>query len=191
MKYVIRKVPERDTSYLERLLPDALIYCDENHEGCRASFEKAILLADDDAVYIQDDMILCKNFREKAEAYIAKYPSYCIVFSNQNYSKESAEVTKEGFWSAKKGAWLMCTYIPKEMARAFLAMKKSESFKRYKNVERFDLDDVEFEQFLTFVGEKVFVTVPNLAGHPRNKSVTKFKRSPRICKNFDYENAER
>jgi len=33
MKYVIRKVPERDTSYLERLLPDADVYSDVLHVG--------------------------------------------------------------------------------------------------------------------------------------------------------------
>lgn len=191
MKYVIRKVPERDTSYLERILPDALIYCDTEHKGCRYSFEQALLLANDDAVYVQDDMILCRDFRKRAEKYIKKYPSHCIVFSNTTYGKDSVNVIREGFWDPVQAPWLMCTYIPKEMAKAFIFAKRNNMFKVFKNAIKYDFDDVEWGNFLAFMNEKVFVTVPNLAGHPRNKSVTGFSRTPRICINFDYNDAER
>ena len=74
MKYIIRKIPKRNTKYLERLLPDALVYNDVKHHGCIYSFLKAIETVDDDCVYIQDDMLLCKNFRNLADNYIKKYP---------------------------------------------------------------------------------------------------------------------
>ena len=78
MKYVIRKVPERNTEYLEKLLPEAVVVNDVNHNGAIWSFLKAIEVADDDAVYIQDDMLLCKDFKNRAESYIKKYPNNII-----------------------------------------------------------------------------------------------------------------
>ena len=63
-------------------------------------------------------------------------------------------------------------------------------FKVHKNALKYDFDDVEFCDFLTSMKEKVYVTIPNLAGHPKNKSATGFSRNARICKYFDYENAE-
>lgn len=189
MKIIIRKVPERDTSYLERLLPDADIYCDTKHEGCRKSFEKAILMANDDAIYVQDDMILCKDFVNRAKAYIEKYPEYVIVFSNFTHDK-NCKVFEEGFWNARKGGWLLCTYIPKQIAMAFLYAKEHKLFKVHPNVTKYDFDDMEFCMFLDHYNRTVFVTVPNLAGHPKNTSTTGFNRPTRICPNFDYENAE-
>ena len=109
MKWIIRKVPERDTSYLERLIPEAEVFCDTEHKGCRWSFEQAILMANDDAVYVQDDMILCKGFKAKAEEIIKRYPSHCIVFASTHYNKDSEKVDKAGFWLPEEGGWLMCT----------------------------------------------------------------------------------
>lgn len=190
MKYVIRKVPERDTSYLERLLPDPLIVCDEKHSGIRWSFRQAILLANDDAVYVQDDMLLCKNFARRAEEYIEKYPDNVIVFSNFTHDKKSCNVVTEGFWNPRAAGWLLCTYIPKKIAMAFVYACDNNLFKRPKNIKKYDLDDMEFSCFLEAFGMDVFVTVPNLAGHPKNESVSGFNRAARICPNFDYENAE-
>lgn len=33
MRYVIRKIPKRNTEYLERLIPDAHVYNDTQHIG--------------------------------------------------------------------------------------------------------------------------------------------------------------
>lgn len=190
MKYVIRKVPERDTSYLEKHIPNALVYSDVKHEGCRKSFVEAILLANDDACYVQDDMILCKQFVERTQEYISKHPNNVIVFSNFTNLKGN-QIYQEGFWEPRQAGWLLCTYIPKRIAMRFVEAKRQGSFQVPANAIKYDFDDMEFNRFLEKEGEKVFLAVPNLAGHPKNQSVTGFKRPPRTCPNFDYEKAEK
>lgn len=120
MKFVIRKVPERDTSNLEAILPDALVYSDVEHKGALASFEGALRMARDDACYIQDDMILGRGFREKAEYYISLNPNDVIVFSN-NTDLKTMNVSTQGYHLADKALWLLCTYIPNRIAIAYLS----------------------------------------------------------------------
>ena len=200
MKYIIRKVPERNTRYLERLLPDAVVVNDVNHNGCIWSFLKAIETDDDDAVYIQDDILLCKDFRKKAEEYISKYPSDVIVFcfpvqKNNKNASWFCQVKKEGFYSAKDGCYLLCTYIPKKIACLFYDFCISgecETIGAYKKYIKMQADDLMFNRFLEKKDfNNVFVTIPNLAGHEENVSVTVKSRPKRISPMFDYENCEK
>ena len=190
MKYVIRKVPERDTSYLERLLPGALIYNDVNHEGAIASFVGAIKLANDDALFVQDDMLLAKNFIERSNRYIEKYPNQVIVFANitdHDYEK----VFEEGFYPPRSAGWLLCTYIPKRVQDVFLEFMETRARQKYARTFKYQGDDILFNRCLDhYMDEYVFVTIPNLAGHPKNVSVVCKSRPTRLCVNFDYKNAE-
>lgn len=195
MLYVIRKVPERDTTYLEKLLPNCMIYNDVKHIGAINSFLSVLSDVDEDAVYVQDDMLLCKDFMAKAEEYIKKYPYAVIVFSNFTHDKECRNVTKEGWYKAEKAGWLLCTYIPKGIKNAFLRWWNKGEWKKYGGAWRQvwiarQYDDVFFQCFLQKHNLDVFVTVPNLAGHPKNQSVID-DRPPKITPNFDYENAEK
>lgn len=193
MKFIIRKVPERDTSYLERLIPSAEVYNDVNHTGAIQSFIDAIKAADDDAVYVQDDMLLCKGFVEKAERYVKEHKNDVIVFANFTHDKQSSDVLTEGYYSARKGGWLLCTYIPKPIADAFVKWYESGGYESVRNYMRYlamQGDDVLFDRFLELIDKEVFVTVPNIAGHRKNKSFINPNRPVRVCVNFDYEGAE-
>lgn len=192
MKYVIRKVPERDTVYLERLIPGALIYNDVEHRGAVESFVEAIKMADDDAVYVQDDMLLCENFCARAEKHISSYPDTVIVFSNPANDKKYTHIVQEGHYSPINAGYLLCTYIPRKTGKAFVEWYERKGYKTielYKRYFEMQLDDALFFHFLYSVGRDVFVTVPNLAGHPKNKSIIDARRPPRICVNFDYSRA--
>ena len=189
MKYVIRKVPERNTAYLERLLPDALIVNDTEHKGAIESFHDALRMADDDAVYVQDDMILCKDFIERTKRYIIRYPDSVIVFCNNTNLKEY-DITKEGFWPAGVASWLMCAYIPKAIAQQYLTELETGAWKIKDRHIRGQYDDLNWMDWMKRWNKNVFLTVPNLAGHPSNVSVIDSNRPPRTSKNFDYVNAE-
>ena len=196
MKFVIRKVPERDTSYLERILPEAVVINDVNHNGAIWSFLKAIEIADDDAVYIQDDMLLCKNFKTRVEEYVRKYPDEVIVFSNaviKNAKSYGGDVYKqENFYPASRGITLMlCSYIPKKIAkdfRTFFLKGGAERLPCWNKYKKMNADDL---LFCRWYQKDVLMTVPQLAGHLENKSVTVKSRPIRISPLFDYENAER
>ena len=205
MKYIIRKVPERNTAYLERLIPNHLIFNDVNHNGCIWSFLKAIELADDDAIYVQDDVLLCKDFVAKSKKVVAQYPYKVIVFSTpflksafikgEKTAGGDSIIDKEGFYLARDACWLLCTYIPKKIAQDFYNFYISDEVKTlgsYNKYMKMQADDLMFRRFLERYGyDEVFVTVPNLVGHEENKSVTIASRPKRICPMFDYDNAEK
>ena len=197
MKYVIRKVPERNTEYLEKLLPEAVVVNDVNHNGAIWSFLKAIEVADDDAVYIQDDMLLCKDFKNRAESYIKKYPNNIISFSTLTEKKNQKNpIGEEGFYTAKEGCWLLAIYIPKVIAKAFKMFFIAEQYKKIPQYERYiksQFDDIFFCRWVDmFAKEKVFVTNPSLCGHNElQKSVINPARPKRISPMFDYGDCEK
>lgn len=197
MKYCIRKVPEQNTEYLEKLLPEAIIVNDVNHNGAIWSFLKAIETADDDCIYIQDDILLCKDFKSRAETYVKQYPDEVIVFSTLcEKSNKTDSIQKEGFYTAREGGWLLATYIPKDIAKTFKAFFLAEQFKKIPQWERYiksDFDDIFFCRYLdSFTSCKVFVTNPSLCGHNDIvKSVINASRPKRISPMFDYEGAEK
>lgn len=195
MRYIIRKVPERNTEYLERLIPEALVYNDVRHKGAIKSFIGAIYMAKDDAVYVQDDMLLCRDFVAKTKERAAERPDKVIVFSNFTHEKMHEMCLSEGLYSPLNAGWLLCTYIPRDIAMGFVQWYTSEAYRktivpsRAKRWEIRQYDDVFFRYYLNEIGENVFLTVPNLAGHPRNHSVIDNRR-PKITPLFDYANAE-
>ena len=187
MKFVIRKVPERDTSILESILPNAIVYNDVRHEGCLTSFIRVLEEVDDDAVYIVDDMILAKNFKERAQAVIAERPNDVIVFSNFAYIDKTK---KEGYYPADMMSWLLCTYIPKRIAKPYVEFMKNGAKGMPKKWFVREADDATFGCFLQRqLSEVVYLTVPNLAGHSANTSVVNPTREARLTENFDYANA--
>jgi hypothetical protein len=192
MKYVIRKVPERNTEYLEKLLPEAVVVNDVNHNGAIWSFLKAIEVADDDAIYIQDDMLLCKDFKKRAEAYVEKYPDEVISFSSQK--SVTFNVESEGF-SNKSPLWDMCIYIPKKIAQAYRTFHLAEGYKKFYRWEIFlekSATDTLLERYVYQVLKKsVFNVCPSLAGHKPLESVAVKGRKPRLSPLFDYENCEK
>lgn len=200
MKFVIRKVPERNTAYLERLLYHPVVVNDVNHNGCIWSFLKAIEIADDDAVYIQDDVLLCKDFLGKCRKVVGEHPDSVIVFSTP-FLKGRTEyngdkiIDTEGFYPAKDAGWMLCIYIPKMISQGFLNFWLTDECKTvsaYKKYMKMQADDLFFRRFLERYGyDSVFVTVPNLAGHEENVSVVCESRPKRISPMFDYHNAEK
>lgn len=196
MKYVIRKVPERDTSYLERLLHDADVYSDVLHVGAIQSFIGAIKKTRDNAVYVQDDMILCKDFVRRTQEYIDRYPNEVIVFSNFSHGARTCVAVKEGFYHPREGGWLLCTYVPWDIGIGFAQWwicgrwQRTVPGNRSQRWIKKQYDDIFFRQYLMEIGKSVFVVVPNLAGHPINKSVID-DRPSKITTNFDFEDAEK
>ena len=167
MKYVIRKVPERDTVYLERLIPGALIYNDVEHRGAVESFVEAIKMANDDALYVQDDMLLCHDFCARAESYIARHSDTVIVFST------TSRIAEAGIYPASKGRFLLCTYIPRAIGKAFVEWYESREYEALRLPWSYyydQQDDGFFYCFRVKPNYNVFVAIPNLAGHRRTQA---------------------
>ena len=192
MHYVIRKVPERDTSILESILGnDVIVYSDEQHKGALNAFIDVLNRVNDDAVFIQDDMILCRNFKKRVSEYINSHKDEVVVFSNNDNDKECKDARHEGYYSSMIAGWQLCTYIPLKYAKGFLEwwFIKGGNKKVPKYYIQRQYDDFCFNRYLYEIGQPVFLVVPNLAGHPKNES-TISKRSYRITHNFNYEDTD-
>ena len=191
MKYLIRAVPERDISYLKRNIPNAEVYLDTEHEGCIKSFIDALNYIDDDCVFVQDDVLLCENFIEKSVGIIMSHKSDVIIFCNMTLDKMCKDVTKSGYYTARKGFWQYCTYIPRDIQKGFIRWINRRDFIGVPNIKRIlesDMDDALFARYLDQYNEKVYVVVPNLAGHDyTQESVVNKNRPKRKTENFDYE----
>jgi len=109
IKYFVRTTGERtlDSSY-SQLEYELLI--DSNHQPIESFIQQLEYISEYDAVLIEDDCILCKNFKQRIEDVIANYKDKVINFFTfpLNYFK-----TRE----SKTFANNQCTYYPKGLAK--------------------------------------------------------------------------
>ena len=191
MKYIIRKVPERNTEYLERLIPNALIYNDIEHVGPIKSFIGAMEMANDDAVYVQDDMILCQDFYERCNRICSEHPNEIVQLCNFTTQAKRTRVFTEGYYDPWQTPWCLCVYIPKRISQWFVHMYKNGKLQPRKDELEGQADDWLLARVAKFLGEREYLVVPNLAGHPINKStvLSKRDRRARMCMNFEYDKA--
>ena len=160
------------------------MYCDTLHEGALRSFLAAMRMANDNAIYIQDDLVVCKDFAQKARKYVDMCPKHVIVFSS---CFDSNNAVKNEF-ARLKNVSLLCTYIPKYIADIYLKAINSGEWKITEREKKLQFDDLNFSKFLWESGFDVFVAFPSLAGHLPGKSVIKKSRPIRLSANFDYNN---
>lgn len=82
IKYFIRTTGERilDESISRELGEDYTLLIDTEHNSARAFFKQLLEINDYDAVLMEDDIILCKDFKNRIEEVIKERPSEVINF---------------------------------------------------------------------------------------------------------------
>lgn len=133
IKYFIRTTGERqlDNSYsqieYERLV-------DKEHKPVKSFIEQLKFINNFDSVLLEDDLILCKDFKNRIEEVINQYPNDIINFFTvpMKYFKTKKEY---GF------CYNQCTYYPK--GKALLIANEIEyvlkNDTRYKNCPQYDI----------------------------------------------------
>lgn len=117
MKYYIRTTLERklDETY-SQIEYDLLI--DKEHKPVESFIKQLEFISEENAVLLEDDLILCKNFKQKIEEIINQFPDRIINFFT--FPKIYFQ-TRE----SKKFLWNQCTYYPKNIGKQIaLVMKK-------------------------------------------------------------------
>lgn len=108
MKYYIRTTGERtlDESYGQ--IPYIKLV-DKDHRYVAFFIEQLEKYGNEDMVFIEDDCVLCRNFKEKIEEVIAQYPNKIINFFQLP--------TREYFKTHESTEYLQnqCTYYPKDL----------------------------------------------------------------------------
>ena len=170
--YVIHACPKRMWYVDKYLVPslqnqgiDVRVMCDEyrigNLEYCMRIFES--MNGDGGTWHLQDDVIICRDFKERTEAHTSGIACGFVWTEGGNEYVEEA---------LPKDMWLSfpCIYIPNHMARECAewyhnSFKHDERYLTY--VVGGQYDDLVFQKFLevNYPNEKIKHIRPNLVDH--------------------------
>ena len=117
MKYYVRTTLERklDETY-SQIEYELLI--DKEHKPVDSFIKQLEIISEEDSVLLEDDLILCKNFKERIESVIKQFPDKII-----NFFTFPARYFKTG--ESQNFLFNQCTYYPKNISKQIaLVMKK-------------------------------------------------------------------
>lgn len=106
MKYFVRTMENREDrlpDYFEKIV-------DREGRYVKSYIDALYIISDYDAILVEDDIVLCNNFKKEIEGVIAQYPNTIInFFSNPEryYTTHYTELF----------GYNQCTYFPKRMAK--------------------------------------------------------------------------
>ena len=107
MKYLIQNVPERDISLLLSQLNNVSVYVDTNKKPLESFIQTLKLAENNSALYMEDDIILSKDFINDTSSFINANDNYVINFWTLKKSiKETTLMSPSSFMSN------LCVYFP-------------------------------------------------------------------------------
>lgn len=126
MKYIVRTVSWvderlRNVEVIKSVIPDIVVLTDTKRDGWNTYFEAMRMLNETGGVLLEDDVILCKGFKERIEGVISQKPDDLINFFER--PKVSWCTTK--YVGGSQYSSNLCTYYPPNLPIEFL--------KEYKN----------------------------------------------------------
>ena len=167
IKYFVRTIPERTFNYQGIEYTKLVDYA---HQPLQSFIAQLDLIGDYDAVLLEDDVILCNNFKDEIEKVIAKYPDKIINF----YTKPKFYIQTEETFDFR---YNQCTYYPKGVGK-IVAAKMREILPRFGKqqrlwcvVERMALRELQ----ITHIAYR-----PCLVQHPDDESILN-SHDPKKC----------
>ena len=123
MKYYVRTTGDRelDSSYSQI---EYTLLIDKEHKPVESFIDQLELISSEDCVLLEDDCILCNNFKEEIEKVISEHPSDIINF----YTNPSNYFTSH---YSQSFMFNQCTYYPKGIGKE-LAIEMKFLFGKYK-----------------------------------------------------------
>lgn len=186
MKVLIRKVPSRNVDDIIESLhtsgftdDEIVVFEDTEYKGCIWSMFEAFKLMDEDCIYLQDDVILTSNFKEKMNGLIKKTKGKFVI----NLFKMREADDKIGYqppfysWWSFQGLFIP-SKIKDEFLSWFLSLKESD-YPRWVKV-RFEqkYDDGLFLDWLIKIHKPAYVynQGPNWVQHKELQSAVEPRR---------------
>lgn len=159
--------------------------CQENEDTVRRADEKGIpkitmgfldSLVYEDHVHMEDDIILCKNFKDRLNAVIKEIGTEHVItfFTTKRYG--------EGGWmDGGKFMFNQCVFLPKNVAIGMDAFARNKWFKN-----KFDLRmiDVLVADYLRWSNREIYAVVPSLVRHDASTSYLFKGTANRDCWRF-------
>lgn len=128
MKYYVRTTGDRQFSY--DINYETLV--DTERKPIKSFIDQLKYISDNDAVLLEDDLILCKDFQNRIEEVIKQYPNMVINFFDDPFRFYLTE-ERPGI----KFRQNQCTYYPKGLAKQ-IADKMEEIWPKYPNEKQYD-----------------------------------------------------
>ena len=155
IKYYVRTTEEREFDYDL----DYEILADTEHKSVESFLEALYLIEDEDAVLLEDDLVLCKNFKEEIEKVIAQYPNKIINFFSGPLKYYSTHLSE--FFDYNQ-----CTYYPKGITKILA----DEMSKLYEKIDTKSYNYLE-TRALKNLGISHVMYRPTLVQHKDVKSI--------------------
>ena len=128
MIYYDRTTGERQFNYYINY--ETLV--DTEHKPIKSFINQLKYISSNDSILLEDDLILCKNFKERIEEIVAQYPNSVINFYESPHDFYFTE-ERRGI----KYRFNQCTYYPKGVSK-LIADKMEEIWPRYQNIKQYD-----------------------------------------------------
>lgn len=108
INYYVRTTGERvlDDSFSQITYTELV---DKEHKPVKSFIKQLKQISDNDSVLIEDDVILCNNFKERIEDVISRYPNNIINFFNVD---SRCKIIIDNYLM-----WNQCTYYPKGISK--------------------------------------------------------------------------
>lgn len=135
IRYFVRTTGERslDESYNQI---DYKLLIDKEHKPVESFIKQLELISEYDSILLEDDLILCKDFKKRIEEVIKQYPNKIINFFTK--PKEFFATREDSYF-----VYNQCTYYPKGLATQIsLEMKQVRGYKPYDLVENTALNNL-------------------------------------------------
>lgn len=157
--------------YLKEKLGDVPFLIDplkgaEGHLGVWGNCRRAWLAHDPKADYhvvIQDDAIVCKDFKKRAEEFITKHHKdgenrvFNFYFGNKRALRDQAvEGMKKGFTIKNRPSWGVAICMPTKLIKDMI-----EKCDDYHNSQ----DDVRIGKYIVLRGLNIYYPLPSLIDH--------------------------
>lgn len=172
MKYIVRTCTGREKylEYVKEKIPDCVVSFDCKKDPMN-NFKNALLLADNDScIHFEDDVLLTKDFLNKATRVINKYPDMIVQFFSMR--KADIEIGSR-IETASTFLCAVCFYTPKKISKGI--------YNFFSKWDKFDKHptglDLLIRDYLIKTKQKYFIAIPNLADHRIGKSAIDPKRS--------------
>jgi hypothetical protein len=119
IKYFVRTTNERelDKTYAQVNYTKLV---DTEHKPVDSFINQLKLISDYDSVLLEDDLILCKDFKKRVEEVISNYPNYIINFFTAPNSYFKTKLCDKLIYN-------QCTYYPK--GAGIMIAKEMETLK--------------------------------------------------------------
>ena len=128
IKYFVRTTQEREFNYDL----DYELLIDKEKKPVESFINQLRLISESDSVLLEDDLILCKDFKNKIENVIKQYPNRIINFFTDPRVYFTTHLSSEFMWN-------QCTYYPKGIG----LIVANEMEKMHRQIPSMPYDQVE------------------------------------------------